>query len=406
MRTKSPALFFLYLIIIALATAPAFALGPDNRNLFLIGLMGISPFLIVRFNRFHKSDVWLTLLLISLIAAPLLNHPETMRWSTVLYSGMFGLTFMAYTRLLHFSKFKLESYLKLVKYLIYAYFIVLFIQQFCVLAGLPIFNISNYNPDEPWKLNSLAPEPSHSARIVALLMYCYILIKELVVRRTYNFLKDFKVDKWVWIAFIWTMITMGSGTAFLFILIVLLKFIQRKNILPLFLILLVMAFIIDRLGITAMDRTFDTFMATLSLDPETIIAADQSASFRIVPIIVLASMLNISTLDGWLGHGVDYVSTILYQYVRGGGENVNGGGLLAMAIEFGMLSFLLFVIFSLGITFSKKDKVITIVFWFMLVFLNAYNTQIVWLTLILLFTNNHFYRKSRAHNKLIPNKVV
>ena len=59
---------FLVLIIIILAVSPAFALGEGNRNLLLIGVMGLSPVLIIAFNKFHKSDIWILSFLISIIA--------------------------------------------------------------------------------------------------------------------------------------------------------------------------------------------------------------------------------------------------------------------------------------------------------------------------------------------------
>ena len=406
MSIKSTARFFLYTILIAMATSPAFALGEGNRNVLLIGLMGASPLLVLAFKRFHKTDVWLGVFMLSLIAAPMLNQPQSMRWSTVLYSCLFCFTFMAYTRLLYFSRFTIHQYHKLLTYLIYVYFAVLFIQQFCVLTGLPIFNLSNYNPSEPWKLNSLAAEPSHSARIVAVLMYCYIIVKELMLNRSYSLRKDFKGDEWVWLAFLWTMLTMGSGTAFLFIPIVLLKFIQKKNIIPLILLLAVMLFITNSLGITAIDRTFNVFMATLTLNPEAIIVADHSASFRIVPFIVLASMLSLTTLNGWLGHGIDYVSTFLYQYMPGAGENVTGGGLMAMAIEYGFLCFLIFIIGSIQAAVPRKNWGVAVVFWFMLVFSYGINSQILWLCIVLLFTNNHFSKVSVAYKVQLTKKEL
>lgn len=391
-RAKFKASYLLRLIIISLAVAPAFTLGAGDRNLLLIGIMGLSPLLILIFNRFHKSDIWLVLLMISLIAAPMLNQPQSMRWSTVLYSCMFCVTFMAYTRLLSLSTFKAKNYLKLLKLLIYAYALVLLIQQFCVLTGLPIFNVSNYDTNEPWKLNALAAEPSHSARIVALLMYCYISVKELIVKKPYRLRIDFKSDKWVWLAFIWTMLTMGSGTAFLFIGIILLKFIQRKNIVPLLIVLSIMIFITASFEISAKDRTFNVFLATLTLDPDTIIEADHSASFRIVPTIVLSSMLDINSFDGWLGHGIDSVSDFMYQYLPRGGEEVSGGGFLLVWYEYGFITFLLLIIFTLTSTY-KKGNYLNIIFWFLLVFVYGVNNQIVWLTIILLFTNNFFASK-------------
>ena len=47
---QKTAYLFLLLLVIALATSPAFALGQANRNLLLIGVMSISPMLIIFFN--------------------------------------------------------------------------------------------------------------------------------------------------------------------------------------------------------------------------------------------------------------------------------------------------------------------------------------------------------------------
>ena len=384
--------FFLVLILISLAVAPAFALGAGNRNLFLIGVMVISPFLIIIYKKLYKFDIWLVLFLISIILSPFANHPESMRWSTVMYTFMFGLTFIAYNQLLYISSFTMENYQNLLKYLIYAYSIVLLIQQFCVLTGLPIFNVSNYDPMETWKLNSLAPEPAHSAKIVTLLMYSYIVIKELIVKGKYNFRLDIEDDKWIWIAFLWTMLTMGSGTAFLFIAIILLKFIRFKNLIPLFIIFTGIVFLVNMIGINSFERTFKVFMATLSFNEDMILETDHSAAMRIVPTMIVSQMVDLTTMDGWFGHGIDHVSTFMYKLVPGVHKGFSGGGLLTFWIEYGFVSFILFIIFSFFNTFRKGDY-LSIIFWFILIFLSGINTQLVWLTILLLYTNKYFIRK-------------
>lgn len=389
--TLSPP-FFLVIIIISLAVSPAFALGEGNRNLLLIGVMGVCPFLILKYKKFYWSEVWLLLFMASIILLPLLNQPASMRWSTVMYSFMFGIAFIAYARLLHRNKFNIQSYQKLLKYLIYAYFVVLLIQQFCVLTGLPIFNLSNYNPIEPWKLNSLSAEPSHSARIVAFLMYCYITVKEKIIKKGYNFRLDFKDDKWVWLSFLWTMLTMGSGTAFVFIPIVLLKFIRFKTLIPLTAIIGVVFFLVNIMGINVFERPFKVFIATLTLDVDTIIEADHSASLRIVPMIVLAQMTDLTTVNGWFGHGIDYVSSFLSFLIPGVPVGFSGGGLFQLLSEYGFIPFVLFIVFSFSNS-NGKDNYLNIVFWFMLVFMYGINSQIVWLCIILLFTNKYFIKK-------------
>ncbi|WP_443632135.1 hypothetical protein ABXT64_06555 [Candidatus Marifrigoribacter sp. Uisw_064] len=396
--------YLLILILTALAVSPAFALGEGNRNLLLIGVMGLSPIIILYFGRFDRINPWLAFFMVSIIIFPLIYQPQSMRWSTVLYAIMFCLTFIAYKELLYHSKFTVIHYYKLLKYLIYAYFIVLLIQQFCVLTGLPIFNLSNYNPITPWKLNSLSAEPSHTARVVALLLYSYITIKELLLDRSYNFRLDFKKDKWVWIAFFWTMVTMGSGTAFLFIGVVLLKLIRFKNFIPFLIIGCVMFVIVDFVGSNSINRTYNVVLATASLDESIIIEADHSASFRIVPMIVLAKMLDVTTLNGWFGYGIDYVSTFMSNFIKGGGDKVSGGGLFALAIEYGLVSFFLFIIFSIKACYDKNDRLLSVIFWFLLVFMMGVNIQITWLCIILLISNKMFKQllKKKPLKKKIP----
>jgi hypothetical protein len=390
--------YLLILILTALAVSPAFALGEGNRNLLLIGVMGLSPIIILYFGRFDRINPWLAFFMVSIIIFPLIYQPQSMRWSTVLYAIMFCLTFIAYKELLYHSKFTVIHYYKLLKYLIYAYFIVLLIQQFCVLTGLPIFNLSNYNPITPWKLNSLSAEPSHTARVVALLLYSYITIKELLLDRSYNFRLDFKKDKWVWIAFFWTMVTMGSGTAFLFIVVVLLKFIRFKNLIPIFILAGGIIIALNFIEFPAAERTYKTVMATLTLNEATIIEADHSASIRILPVIILSQMVTLNSFDGWFGHGVDYVSTFLSDYIPGVPEGISGGGFLQIWMEYGFISMLLFFIFSFFNSY-KKGGFFSIFFWFMLVFLYGVNNQIVWLCLILLYTNKYFYNRTSIKNK-------
>jgi len=371
-----------------LATSFSFALGEGDRNLLLIGVMAISPITIILHNKLYQSDFLLISFMVSIVAIPFINQPDSLRWSTVMYSMLFGFTFLAYKRLLYTSNFDIKHYRKLLKYLIYAYCFVLLTQQFSVLTGLPILNINNYYLDEPWKLNSLAAEPSHSARIVALLFYCYIVVKETIMQRKYNFTLDVKNDKLVWISFLWTMLTMGSAAAILLIGFVLLRFI---NSLRLIAIIIGIVLFSNFMGFIAFERVSQLLMVISTLDMDMLIALDHSASVRIVPLVIVFQTADITTINGWFGHGIDYVSTFLYLEFPGIPENYTGGGLFQLWVEYGFVSFLLFVIFSFSSSY-KKGEYLTILFWFMLVATSGVNSQIVWLTIILLMTNKYFYK--------------
>lgn len=387
---------WLYVILISLAISPVFALGEGNRNLLLIGVMGLSPLIILKYLEFDINDLLLVLFIFAITIFPMLNQPESMRWSTVMYSVMFCLNFMAFTRLLHQSNFTIKRYLSLLKWLIHAYTITLIIQQICVLMGLPIFNLGNYNPVEPWKLNSLTTEPSHSARIIGLLMYCYIVIKEFIEKRDYQFQYDFNKDKWIWFSFLWTMLTMNSSTAFLFIAIILSKFIKNKTLIPFFILTAGVFSISSLMEFKSAERTYRVTMTTLTLDEAKVMETDGSAGARIIPLLTLSKTVTILSKDGWFGHGVDQVSKKrLMDYRNSGYTEGLSGTLLTVWYEYGFISFFIFVWFSFRTCFDRH-ALLSFVFWFMLVFLYGVNNQIVWLCLTLLYINKFF---SKSINK-------
>lgn len=381
------------IILIAMAVSIAFFLGADNRNQLLIGVMCFSPLILLKYPSLYPQDTIIILFCGAIILFPILFHPETMRWSTVLYSVMFCLTFMGYNRLLINGGLTREHYQTLLVYFIYAYAAVLLIQQFCVLTNTPIFNISNYDPQTPWKLNSLTSEPSHSARVVALLMYSYINIKEAITKRRYVFKEDFKIDKWVWIAFLWTMVSMGSGSAFLFLLIVLLNFVHFKTLIPVFALVGGLLIIVETIdGTRAMDRTYKTATAVLTLDEKAIIKADHSASARIVPAMICIKRINLFETNAWFGHGIDNVSTFMSKQFPGVKKGYTAGGMAAFIFEYGIIAFLLFLIFSWKACIKRLNP-IDMLFYFFMIFVFGVNNQFVWLAILLLYTNKYFLNK-------------
>lgn len=394
--------YLLYLILIAMSISPVFALDSDNKNLLLVSVMALSPIIIIRYLEFSKNDLLLIIFLIVIIIFTLLNHPQNMRWSTVIYTMLFCITFMAYSRLLRNSNTNIIDYSTVLKWLIYAYTIVLIIQQFCVLTGLPVFNLGNYDILTPWKLNSLTSEPSHSARFMGILMYSYIVSQEIFLCRGYNFSLDARKDKIIWISFFWTMLTMVSATAFIFIFIVFMKFMNRRNIIFLLTSASLVIAIANALEIKAFTRMQKSLIATISLNEEKIIEADHSGAYRIVPIILSAKEVDLSTADGWFGNGIDYMGTIIYKKIPGTPRGYSNGGMMLLAAEYGFLAFILFIIFTIRTTIRRKD-IETYLFWFVMVFSLSINMQMLWCAVLLLYTNKYFLNKNQDISCLISN---
>ena len=380
------------LFIILLAVAPAFALGNGNMNMLLVSAMCLSPYFIFRFPIIiGKIDFPLLALGIMMIAFPILLHPETMRWSTVLYSCLFFTYFISYTRVLYNSNYGIENFCKILKLLIYAYCIVLVVQQFCVLTGLPIFNVSNYSPLSPWKLNSLTSEPSHSGRIVPIIMYFYILGREADLGRKYILKEQYHEDKWLWIAFLWTVLTMGSATAFIFLLIIMLKLwrsISEKSIIIIIMSCVVAALLLLQVGGVGnnnITRAFDFITAVMTLDEAKIIDADGSGAHRVVQSLRGAKFVGLSNVNDWMGYGVDADVRLIpnwqSSYLSG------GAGAFYLWVNFGFLVALIWWAFSFFMVFIKSESLISIFVWFIAVFIvGGPNNQVLWLTIFLSYT--------------------
>lgn len=366
-------------------TTLAFALGEDRRNYILIAAMGLSPLILVFTPSISGNDIKMYFIIMLSIFCPLLNHPESMRWSTVLYGCMFCLYFISLCHLLVFSNASQNDIMKVLKCLIFAYAIVLMIQQLCVLFGLPIFNVSNYSIREPWKLNSLMSEPEHSGRMVGLLMYSYLTVKSIISGKE-SFAKSWKSEKLLWCAFLWCMLTSLSAGAYLFLLIVLTKFMTSKNFLQITFILLVFFFIANFLiESVALERFIKFSSAALTFDINKMCQADLSAALRIVPSILCIQHIDLSTIDGWFGHGIDYVSTFMSNYINGVETGYTGGGLFLTAVEYGFLVFIVLAVITFRLCYDKNNKIPTIFFWVFSVLFVGMNSQITWSTITMLY---------------------
>lgn len=380
-------LFIVKLILIFISISISYFLGDQGRNLLLISLMFLSPLLLFKYPYVCKIDILLLLLLMTMIISSVIFNPNSLRWSTIIYFSLFCCTFMGYIRTLYSSNLLIDSYKNIVKTLIYAYFIVLLIQQFCVLFNIPIFNVANYTKLNPWKLNSLSPEPSHSAVYLGVLMYCYLILREHCLKREYIIQYDFWNDRWIWFSFLWSMITMISGTAIFYLCIILLKICNRKLLLYAFLLLLFLFPYFLNSSFAPIKRTASVVKSTITLDEDKIIEADLSAAFRLVPSIVGIKSMDVSSIETWTGKGIDYMKNDLKNQLPAVDKNTASiSTAFTLGVDYGIIFLAIWIIFSFCLCTTYRYP-LTYFFWFWGVLFNGINTQVVWFIIIFLFTN-------------------
>lgn len=310
-----------------------------------VGLMALMPFVfIVKVPYVSKALILGILYLLTIIFSGLF-HPESFRFSTIGYLGMFVITFITLYNLVHSGAFSLSFFIKFLRWMILAYAICLICQQLFVLVGIrfmPIINLNNQFFLAIDKLPSLSLEPSQTARILGVLIYAYMQCNSFQQGSTFRFRQLFEQEhKWVTYGFLWSMFTMGSGTAFIVLGVLSLYFINWRNALIIVPLLAGLVYVGSSMGIEQFDRAYNTTQATLTLDKGTVAETDGSAYARIAPMLNTINNLDLSKKEHWFGYGIDT-----------GNANMSTR-MIAEITDYGFLAYLLglLLVFSCSIRF-------------------------------------------------------
>ena len=237
-------------------------------------------------------------------------HPNTFRWSTYIYSILLTLTYICCYNLVYIEKvFTINHFIKICKWFMMLCFVVCVVQQVFILMGIKYMPVINlwFILDRGLGCNSLFAEPSHFARFMLVFYYAYVKCNE--YKRDegpFTLSELFSGEhKWVTIRFLWMMLTMGSGTAFVCLILFSLYFVHKHNWYYVIPTLAICYVLIQNSGIEALDRATNTIEATATLDKKTVQETDGSAAARIAPII---NSLNadFSKKETWFGYGIDY----------------------------------------------------------------------------------------------------
>lgn len=237
-------------------------------------------------------------------------YPESFRISTFLYSAALIFSFISvYTLVYDWHIFTNQEFRRLIVGLMTAFFIVCIIQQIFILIGVKVFpwiNLIKYL-DRSLGCNSLSYEPSSFARFMFVYYYAYIKCVE--YDRGYPLsIKELFSSEYYKITsmFLWMMLTMGSGTAFVCLALLSLNFLNRSNwyyIVPV--ILCIFFVILPMFQFEHANRAANIMTAMTTFDQGQVEAADGSAASRISPLLNSFNA-DFSKKETWFGYGTDY----------------------------------------------------------------------------------------------------
>lgn len=368
---------------VLLSVYPAFLMNSAKQNMLLLAVMAISPIVIFMSQKILvKYDLPLLIMYVLMLSFPLVFYPVSVRWSTLIYTGLFISLFLAYIRILYSSGLTVELFKKLLKWLIYLYAITLLVQLICFFLGLPILNRINIDLGHGFpRLNSLGPEPAWTARILTLMMLLYCCLSDYLKGYKIGLKEIIKEDKWVFISYVFVIIVCGSTTGLIFAGVLLCRFVNIKSLLSVVILLLAVFALGDMIGISSFDRMAKFIPALFTLDEDLIIDTDGSGASRIVPTLVAIKQVSLTSLEGWIGHGVDADVGML----RIGGIKANGGA-FSLWYNYGFVVqviYFAYIIWISGIRGEWTSTAIAILYIFGGVTLNI---QLLWFLLAMCCT--------------------
>lgn len=367
---------------------PLYGLGIENKYLPLMIMMGLSP-LVVLFDG-YKPDKNLALLLGILFIMFMVGkvfHPETFRMNSYVYTIAFFVLFLSYDVVIQKNAIPIKTLEKFFRYLIYAYALVLLIQQLEVLVGIekPI-NLATFGgrEDNPFKLNSLAIEPSNVGLIIPCVMFCWMKIQEILRNENkYVYKHIWKEDKKVWILFLYVTLGCGSMTSFFSVVVLFLYFVNKRNIKYLPLILILgggLIFGLMKVSPKMNERIQNLFNINYT-SSQMIVDTDASSSVRIVPYILYFNSFGVNE-DTILGHGMDALENaanmnILTTERIENGDRVGANSLVNTFYDYGLICGLLFLIFILR-NIAPKFKSFETLFYFLVFIMLPMNHFVLW----------------------------
>ena len=303
--------------------------------------MAIAPILtLVYVPCFSRAACWCIIYYISVFFSLWMSQ-GLLRWSSIIFSGMYLVMYVFFYNLTYSGAFSIMTFIKVIRYLIISYTICLICQQICCLIGIhymPIINLVNPNCSQISKLNSLHIEPSSAARTLGCLMFALIKTTEIRVGFPPSLRELYTLYKYEILGWTWTMLTMGSGTAFVCIIILSLYFLKKKYVIFVIIFLFMGIIVVPRMNIENINRELDVFEAVKSLDADTVKNADGSAAVRVLPIINTINNFDLSSYKFWWGQGLPEKGKI---------NPYSSDNMIGCITTFGFLSYL----FSLGIIF-------------------------------------------------------
>lgn len=389
---------YILLLFLSLNITISYFVLWNETNGLLVSMIGLAPVILLCCKR-RITEVDILLFIVLMFMFIFAFTKMSFRPISYLYSLCFVSAYLCLRDSFLQNKFPMSKMQKILRKILYAYAIVLLIQQLCVIVGIKPLN-QLFGFEDKWKLPSLAQEPSHMAIFEFFFMYSYMLISEKLLGHKYR-LSDAKKEKWVWIAYFWCMLTCQSTSAIMYCGLIFLRFFKPRTILKygIGLVITIVPIYLFLRETPAFQRVVLFSEAFFTLDINKINDADHSAAYRLFPLFYLLNHLDVFNSEFWFGHGLDFGKETLNEYALYVSNdvaydgNINIGGFFGYILDYGMLCFL-----TLCLAIKKAIRGVgdfwLVIFYIWLNLFVGFNMQLFWSSTTLL-TYISIYNKKK-----------
>lgn len=374
----------LYLFALLTVMMPFYNIG-INYFFMAVSLLSFAVFFLINPKEFKLFFSPSLVFLLFVYGFCFLFHFNAARISTFLYSLFYLFTFcFIIPNITHYIT--RDAFGRVLRLILYIFLAVMVIQQVAVVTGLPVINLNPEFSDDflstlSWfRINSLSSEPSYGATIIAILGMVYFYLFR-------SFQKEFLR---FWLPAIYCFICFNSSLAIALVFTVILVYLAGRKFLLLFLIPLILYPIImnmeseNRLIVLIQELDFQNFA-------DSFISTDLSGAFRVIPNYFYIEQADVTSINFFLGHGIDYATNYISRLMPGLEEDFNfpGGALPFMLFDYGLATFFAFSLFLGKDILAGK----TTVFWLFGIFVmvNAnFNTQLMWIFISLFYCCRYY----------------
>ncbi|WP_110792636.1 hypothetical protein [Rhizobium wuzhouense] len=378
-------------LLVSFGTAISLFVLGDQRNVLVILVAALALPTIIVLRLPLERDFGSSAAAIAYLIVVELAHGGTTNVTSLGYTGMFALSYIAFAGTLESGFVNRERLIELLRQLVFAFAAVSVVQMLCSLAGLPILN--GMLSKGAWSYNSLAVEPSHAARALSSTMLSYLIL----ARRgapPLSFSELWQRETWVVVAFSVSQALTGSSLAVALLPLTIVLALRLRWIVGCALLLIMTWPILQSVELESVHRLVGFLTALPTMDIMALVQADQSGAVRVMPLILFLQSASLDDPSVWFGGGYQIVTQYVQGRLVGVGEDAAMAGFIPGYIMIaGIIGTTLFLRAYL-LRFTNLQTLPLILLWGPVLGNSAWNSQIFWYSLLLLRAVHHFAKAS------------